>query len=120
MTSHKSDFIKTVAERGFLHQCTDLEALDELAAMDVKLAVVTNKFEGFAAEILEQLDLTDRFVTLIGGDSLGKDADGNFRAKPAADPVLTAMERCGSSRPRAHPRKKSSCAEASPKSPLKV
>jgi phosphoglycolate phosphatase len=75
-----------------------IETLDELAAMDVKLAVVTNKFEGFAAEILEQLDLTDRFVTLIGGDSLGKDADGNFRAKPAADPVLTAMERCGSRR----------------------
>ena len=67
-----------------------IEALDELAAMDVKLAVVTNKFEGFAAEILEQLGLTDRFVTLIGGDSL--------RAKPAADPVLTAMERCGSRR----------------------
>ena len=32
MTSHKSDFINTVAERGFLHQCTDLEALDALAA----------------------------------------------------------------------------------------
>ncbi len=32
MTSHKSDFINTVAERGFLHQCTDLDGLDALAA----------------------------------------------------------------------------------------
>ncbi|GAB5349925.1 HAD hydrolase-like protein [Alteriqipengyuania sp. 357] len=75
-----------------------IETLDALAEMDVKLAVVTNKFEGFAADILGSLGLSDRFVTLIGGDSLGKDADGNFRAKPAADPVLAAMERCGSRR----------------------
>ncbi|MBB3035539.1 HAD hydrolase-like protein [Alteriqipengyuania lutimaris] len=72
-----------------------IETLDELAAMDVTLAVVTNKFESFAAEILAALGLRDRFVTLIGGDSLGKDAEGNFRAKPAADPILAAIERCG-------------------------
>ena len=71
-----------------------LETLDELAAMDVKLAVVTNKFESFAADILGALGMRERFVTLIGGDSLGKDADGNFRAKPAADPIDAAMERC--------------------------
>ncbi len=32
MTSHKSDFIKGAVERGFLHQCTDIDALDALAA----------------------------------------------------------------------------------------
>jgi tyrosyl-tRNA synthetase len=32
MKSHRSDFIAAVTERGFLHQCTDLEALDGLAA----------------------------------------------------------------------------------------
>ncbi len=32
MTAHKSDFIRTIVERGFLHQCTDLDALDTLAA----------------------------------------------------------------------------------------
>ena len=32
MTDYKSDFVRTVVERGFLHQCTDLEALDKLAA----------------------------------------------------------------------------------------
>lgn len=72
-----------------------IDTLDALAAMDVKLAVVTNKFESFATEILASLGLSDRFVTLIGGDSLGKGADGNFRAKPAADPIYAAIERCG-------------------------
>lgn len=75
-----------------------IETLDELGAMDVRLAVVTNKFESFAADILGQLQLADRFVTLIGGDSLGRDEHGNFRAKPAADPVHAAIERCGSAR----------------------
>ncbi len=32
MTQHRSEFINTVIDRGFLHQCTDLEALDSLAA----------------------------------------------------------------------------------------
>ncbi|MCW8836552.1 MAG: tyrosine--tRNA ligase [Rhodospirillales bacterium] len=32
MASHRSDFIRTIVERGFLHQCTDLEELDAKAA----------------------------------------------------------------------------------------
>lgn len=32
MSAPHSDFIKTVTERGFMHQCTDLESLDALAA----------------------------------------------------------------------------------------
>jgi len=32
MTTYKSDFVRAVVERGFLHQCTDLETLDELAS----------------------------------------------------------------------------------------
>ena len=32
MSTYRSDFIRTIVERGFLHQCTDLERLDELAA----------------------------------------------------------------------------------------
>jgi len=75
-----------------------IDTLDRLEAMDVKLAVVTNKFESFASEILRQLGLADRFVTLIGGDSLGRDAEGNFRAKPAADPIHAAIERCNATR----------------------
>jgi tyrosyl-tRNA synthetase len=32
MTTYRSDFIRTVIDRGFLHQCTDIAALDALAA----------------------------------------------------------------------------------------
>ncbi len=32
MTGHRSDFLRTLEERGFIHQCTDPEALDALAA----------------------------------------------------------------------------------------
>ena len=31
MTTLKSDFLRTLQERGFIHQCTDLAALDERA-----------------------------------------------------------------------------------------
>lgn len=72
-----------------------IAALDQLAAMDVPMAVVTNKFEGFAKDILAQLGLTDRFVTIIGGDTMGKDDAGNRIAKPAPDPVIEARHRCG-------------------------
>ncbi len=74
------------------------ECLDLLAERNVKLAVVTNKFEAFATEILTQLGLADRFVTIIGGDSLERDSSGAFRAKPAPDPVVEARERCGGGR----------------------
>ena len=68
-------------------------AMDALDALGVKMAVVTNKFEDFARSILEQLGIADRFVTIIGGDTLGKG-----RAKPAPDPVLEAQSRCGGGR----------------------
>jgi tyrosyl-tRNA synthetase len=32
MATHRSQFLRTLGERGFVHQCTDLEALDALAA----------------------------------------------------------------------------------------
>jgi len=32
MAGHKSEFINQVTTRGFMHQCTDLDALDDLAA----------------------------------------------------------------------------------------
>lgn len=66
------------------------EALDALAAKGVQMAVVTNKFEEFARGILTTLGLADRFVTIIGGDTMGK---GN--AKPRPDAVIEARKRCG-------------------------
>ncbi|NIA68791.1 tyrosine--tRNA ligase [Pelagibius litoralis] len=32
MTAPRSDFLRVLQERGFIHQCTDMEALDDLAA----------------------------------------------------------------------------------------
>ncbi len=34
MSGFRSDFLRILAERGFVHQCTDPEALDELASRD--------------------------------------------------------------------------------------
>ena len=87
------------AENNAVHTRPYPNAAEVLADLDdrgIAMVVVTNKFESFAAEILDQLGLSNRFVTLIGGDSLGKDAEGNFRAKPSADPIHAAIERCGS------------------------
>lgn len=67
--------------------------LDALAARGVRLALVTNKLEGLAVELLGQLGLTDRFYTIIGGDTLG---DG--RAKPKPDLLLEMMARGGGRR----------------------
>ncbi len=35
MTTYKSDFINAVTERTFMHQCTDIEALDERASREI-------------------------------------------------------------------------------------
>ncbi len=40
MSAHKSAFIQTVTERGFLHQCTDIEQLDKLATDGVVSAYI--------------------------------------------------------------------------------
>jgi len=71
------------------------EVLAALAAQGVRMAVVTNKFEGFAKSVLTQLDLIGAFETVIGGDSMGKGADGQFLAKPHPAPVLKAQEVLG-------------------------
>ena len=67
-----------------------IEVLDALEKRGVKMAVVTNKFESFARDILTTLDLADRFETIIGGDTMGKG-----RAKPEPDSVIEARVRCG-------------------------
>lgn len=74
------------------------EVLDELAAKGIRMAVVTNKFEAFARNVLTQLDLIGTFETVIGGDSMGKGADGQFLAKPHPAPVIAAREVTGAGR----------------------
>jgi phosphoglycolate phosphatase len=71
------------------------EVLADLAARGIRMAVVTNKFEAFARNVLGALDLIDAFEAVIGGDSLGKGEDGQFLAKPHPAPVLKAREVTG-------------------------
>ena len=56
----------------------------------MKVAVVTNKLERLAVEIFAELGLTDRFFTVIGGDTLGPG-----RAKPKPDLIELMLERAG-------------------------
>lgn len=68
-----------------------LKALDELDALGCRLAVVTNKAEDLARRLLAELDMTDRFASIMGGDTLGRE-----RAKPAPDMIHETIARCGS------------------------
>ncbi len=74
------------------------ETLADLAGQGIRMVVVTNKFEGFARNVLTQLDLIGAFETVIGGDSMGKGEDGQFLAKPHPAPVIKAHEATGGGR----------------------
>ena len=67
-----------------------IDALNALTERGVTLAVVTNKRERFAATLLSELKLIDRFTCVIGGDTLGPD-----QAKPSPAPIYEMMKRCG-------------------------
>ena len=40
MSTPKSEFLKTLTERGFIHQCTDLAALDERLSAGPPLVIL--------------------------------------------------------------------------------
>ena len=40
MNKYKSDFLNRAVERGFVHQCTDMESLDAQAADDIVIAYI--------------------------------------------------------------------------------
>jgi len=67
--------------------------LDGLEARGAKLAVVTNKLERYAVKLLDELGLSARFYTILGGDSLGPG-----RAKPAPDLLHEMVVRAGGGR----------------------
>lgn len=67
--------------------------LDALDAHGVQIALVTNKMEALARLLLEELGLTGRFATIIGGDTLGPG-----RAKPQPDLLLEMLARLGGGR----------------------
>jgi phosphoglycolate phosphatase len=64
--------------------------LDGLAERGLQLAVVTNKREALAVKVLDELGMTGRFRTIIGGDTLGPG-----RAKPARDQLDEMIARAG-------------------------
>lgn len=70
-----------------------VEALDRLAALGAKTAVVTNKLEHLARELLETLGIADRLTTIVGGDTLGPG-----KAKPSSEPVHAMIAACGGGR----------------------
>lgn len=70
-----------------------IEALDRLDALGVKTAVVTNKTERLARLLLGELGLAERFATIIGGDTLGRE-----NAKPSPAPIHEMIARCGGGR----------------------
>lgn len=67
--------------------------LDALAARGVTLAVATNKLEHYARVLLDELGLSSRFKTILGGDSLGPG-----RGKPAPDLLHEMIARSGGGR----------------------
>lgn len=67
-----------------------LAALDRLDALGVKSAIVTNKFESLALQLLADLGLTQRFGCIIGGDTLGPGL-----SKPNRAPIDEMIRRCG-------------------------
>jgi len=67
--------------------------LETLARHGVRIALVTNKLERLARRLFDELGLSDRFFTIIGGDTLGPG-----RAKPKPDLLLEMIARAGGGR----------------------
>jgi phosphoglycolate phosphatase len=70
-----------------------LALLDQLDTMDVRYAVVTNKFESLAVKLLTDLNLAHRMGCILGADTLGKE-----NAKPSGAPIFEMVKRCGGGR----------------------
>lgn len=66
-------------------------ALDGLLAAGVRLAICTNKAERFTLPLLHQIGLSDRFVSVVGGDTVGV-------AKPDPAPIREMIARAGGGR----------------------
>lgn len=65
-----------------------IEALDSLAALGAKLAVCTNKRTDLSTQLLDALDISERFSAIVGADAV---AD----RKPHPDHYRAAVTRAG-------------------------
>ncbi|CAN5303711.1 HAD family hydrolase [soil metagenome] len=68
-----------------------MAAMDALDAAGVRLAICTNKAERFAIPLMQQIGLADRFVAIVGGDTVGV-------GKPDPAPIHAMIERAGGGR----------------------
>ncbi len=95
MTTYKSDFINAVTERTFMHQCTDIEALDERALREIIPAYIG--FDCTAPSLhvgsllpvmlLRWLQKTGHkpIVLMGGGTTKVGDPSGKDESRPAID-----------------------------------
>lgn len=65
-----------------------IDAIDAMAAKGVALGLMTNKLERFARAILDELGLTARFASIVGGDTVGV-------SKPSPVPIQAMVAQCG-------------------------
>ncbi len=95
MTTYKSDFVNTLHERGHLHQCTDLEGLDALAASETVTAYIgfdctaTSLHIGSLVQIMMLRRLQNsrhKPIILMGG---GTTKIGDPSDKDKSRPLLT-------------------------------
>lgn len=75
-------------------------ALDRLDAAGCRLAVATNKLEGLAVSLLDQLGLTKRFAVVCGQDTF-RDAQGRNIPKPDRRMLLETIAKAGGTPERA-------------------
>jgi len=109
MTAYKSDFIRVMVERGHLHQCTDLEGLDEAASKGIITgyigfdATADSLHIGNMAGImmLRRMQQTGhRPVTLMGGattkigDPSGKDTTRKMLTDEQIASNIAGMKKC--------------------------
>ncbi len=105
MSNAKSDFIREILWRGFMHQCTDLDALDAAASKGVVTGYIgfdctaPSLHVGSMVQIMQLRRLQQsghRPIVLIGGGTT-KIGDPSFRdeARPLLDDAQIAANKAG-------------------------
>ena len=109
MTAFKSDFLNILQERGFIHQCSDFEGLDALAAKGQATAYVGYDCTAPSLHIGNFLTMMmlhwlqqsgNKPITLMGGgttmvgDPSGKDESRAMRTSRRSRPTRPASAAC--------------------------
>jgi tyrosyl-tRNA synthetase len=105
MAAFRSDLIRILAERGFIHQSTDLEGLDELAAREPLAAYIGFDCTADSLHIGHQLSIMlllwlqrtgHRPIALVGGGTTKVgDPSGKDEARQLLDDAAIAANKAG-------------------------